>query len=272
MIDDALVLRIERLRDEIEDLRVDLRRRYKTANRPVVSGDVRDVAAQVGERWVVEIAPREDVRHAPGQDVIANLSIEFQRLITYSEQATQRGRYEASIRGILRDFRNRVVVPLKQARYRGVAAHPPQPQITPASESSPTSVFIGQSFSHADAGVNSAVGRLVEAWGFVVLTGEKPKADTVSRKVRDRIEEASLFLGIFTRRDRLKSRREWATSPWVIDEKAYALAKGKKLILLRESGVQSIGGIQGDYEYVEFTREDLVDLLIRLLQILRALK
>ncbi len=104
------------------------------------------------------------------------------------------------------------------------------------------------------------------------MTGEKPKADTVSKKVRDRIEAATLFLGIFTRRDRLKSRREWTTSSWVIDEKAYAVAKGKKLILLRESGVQSIGGIQGDYEYIEFVRDDLPELLIRLVQILRGLE
>lgn len=54
-------------------------------------------------------------------------------------------------------------------------------------------------------------------------------------------------------------------------KKAYALAKGKKLILVRESGIQSIGGIHGDYEYIEFVREDLVDLVIKLLQTFRSL-
>jgi hypothetical protein len=43
----------------------------------------------------------------------------------------------------------------------------------------------------------------------------------------------------------------------VLDEKAYALGKGKKLILLKEVGVGSIGGIQGDYEFIEFAREIL---------------
>lgn len=270
MIDDALVLRVERLRDEVDQLRSDLRHRYKAPDRPVVAVDVRDLAAQLGERWAVEIAPREDVRQVVGEDVVGDLSIEFQRLITYSEQASQRARYETSIRSILRNFRNRVVVPLKQARYKGVApAATATHQATHPQQS--TSVFVAQSFLPADAVVNSAVGRLIEAWGFTVVTGEKPKADTVSKKVRERIEAASLFLGIFTRRDRLKGRREWTTSSWVIDEKAYALAKGKRLILLRESGVQSIGGIQGDYEYIEFVREDLVDLVIKLLQILRSL-
>jgi len=271
VIDDALVLRVERLRDEVETLRGEIKGRYKSNERPVVAADLRDVAAQLGERWVVEIAPREDVRQALGEEVVADLGIEFQRLITYSEQASQRGRYEAAIRSILRDFRTRVVVPLKQARYRSVAN--PAPAARPTEIARPSaSVFVGQSFSPADAIVNSAVGRLVEACGFTVMTGERPRADTVSKKVRDRIEAATLFLGVFTRRDRLKSRREWTTSSWVIDEKAYAVAKGKKLILLRESGVQSIGGIQGDYEYIEFIRDDVPELLIRLVQILRGLE
>lgn len=273
MIDDALVLRVERLRDEVDQLRSDLRQRYKAMGRPVVAADVRDLAAQLGERWVVEIAPRDDVRQVIGEDVVGDLSIEFQRLITYSEQSCQRSRYETSIKSILRDFRNRVVVPLKQARYKGIAPASATTAVHQGTVTQPsTMVFVGQSFSPTDAVVNSAVTRFVEAWGFTVVTGEKPKADTVSKKVRDRIEAASLFLGIFTRRDRIKGRREWTTSSWVIDEKAYALAKGKKLILLRETGVQSIGGIQGDYEYIEFVHDDMVNLLIKLLQFLRSLE
>lgn len=269
MIDDALVLRVERLRDEVVQLRLDLRTRYRAATRPVVAPDIRDRAARLGERWLVEIATRDDVRQVVGEDIVGDLGIEFQRLITYSEQASQRRRYESSIGSILSDFRNRVVVPLKQARHRAVIV---ATTTTQKADRIQPSVFVGQSFSRVDARVNSAVAGMVEACGFSVVTGEIPRADTVSRKVRDRIEAASYFLGIFTRRDRLKGRREWTTSSWVIDEKAYALAKGKKLILLRESGVQSIGGIQGDYEYVEFIRDDLTELLIKLVQILRTLE
>jgi len=68
-----------------------------------------------------------------------------------------------------------------------------------------------------------------------------------------------LFVGMddrdgFTRRHAIPGRSLWTTSAWVIDEKAYALGKGKKLVLLREDGIDSIGGIQGDYEFVEFKR------------------
>ena len=62
-------------------------------------------------------------------------------------------------------------------------------------------------------------------------------------------------------------KQEWTTSLWVIDEKAYAVGKQKKLILLKEQGVGSIGGIQGDYEFIEFTRDALSLLVVRLLQV-----
>ncbi len=55
----------------------------------------------------------------------------------------------------------------------------------------------------------------------------------------------------------------------MIDEKAYALAKGKKLVLLRETGVGSIGGLQGDYEYLEFARAHLEDLIILIVETFR---
>jgi hypothetical protein len=268
MIDDALVLRIERLRDDVEALGAELKSRYGAAHRPVTAPALRDQAAQLGERWLVEVAARDDVVGIAGNDTIAALSIDFQRLITFSESATTRRRYDTSIRTILRDFRTRVVVPLKQSRNRGS----PPSKLVSKSDTPVVSVFIGQSFAESDAAVNSSVARFVEAFGFTVVTGERPKADSVSKKVRERIEAATYFLGIFTRRERISGRRsEFTTSAWVIDEKAYALANRKKLVLLREAGVQSIGGIQGDYEYLEFAKDNLADLLVRLTPVLRDL-
>jgi len=78
-----------------------------------------------------------------------------------------------------------------------------------------------------------------------VETGARPKADRISEKVKQLIDQQLIFVGIFTRRDKIARKAEWTTSPWVIDEKAYAVGGNKKLVLLKESGVGSIGGIQG---------------------------
>ena len=267
MIDDELVLRVERLRDTIEVFKGELRKSYRKKDSRVGANAFKTKAAQLAERWLVEIAGRDDVRDAITDEVLADLNIEFQRVLTYTERSTLRQRYDAAINAILKDFRSNVVVALKQKRGAPEISGP-QRSIDADSISV---AFVGQSFSEEDDNVNEPIKRLIRAFGLTVTTGEKPKAGTVSAKVRERIEAAQVFVGIFTRRDKLAGGTGWAASAWVIDEKAYALAKNKRLILIKEQGVKSVGGLQGDYEYLEFQREQMADLLIRLLETLKSL-
>lgn len=53
----------------------------------------------------------------------------------------------------------------------------------------------------------------------------------------------------------------------MIEEKAYAHGRNKKLILLKEKDVETIGGITGDYEYIEFPRDELGQATLQLLQL-----
>jgi tetratricopeptide (TPR) repeat protein len=69
-------------------------------------------------------------------------------------------------------------------------------------------------------------------------------------------------VGIFTRHLRQEDG-SYSTSAWIVDEKATALAAGKRLLLFVENGVRDFGGLQGDYEYIEFERADLGEALIR---------
>src|SRR5436309_7826121 len=98
MIDSRLVLRVERLRDSVEALREELRARYRTPERPVVADTAREAAFRIGERWLVEFGTRDDVRTVLGEDVFADLGVQFQRLITYSEASTLRRKYDASLK------------------------------------------------------------------------------------------------------------------------------------------------------------------------------
>jgi len=270
MIEDDLVLRVERLRDEVEQFGLDIKARYANGASILTASALREQSSRLGERWLVEVAGNPDARQVIGEETTAELSVEFQRLLTFPDQRVPRSRYDVALRRILRDFRSRVVVPLKQARQ---SARPtPNTIPTPTAQSvTRLSIFLGQSFLANDKPTNDLIRRFLDAFGLEVVSGEKPKADTVSAKVRERIEASDVFMGLFTRRERIVRKQEWNTSPWVIDEKAYALAMGKKLVLLKEKGVQSIGGLQGDYEYLEFDRDDLGDLLVRLLSVLRSL-
>jgi hypothetical protein len=262
MLDEQTILTAERLRDDLADFRSELRNQYTSKSRPVSAERHRKTAAQLAETWLVEVATNQAVGVAIGSAALADLNVHFQRILTYAEHATQRSRYEVELRSILTNYSVKVIVPLKQSRGRSLNT----PVALPGSMIA-HSAFIGQSFAAADKRVNQCVFDILDALNIKIVTGEKPKADSISEKVKQLIEEQSIFVGIFTRRDKIARKPEWTTSAWVIDEKAYALGRSKRLILLKENGVGSIGGIHGDYEYLEFSRDSLETLAIRLVQL-----
>ncbi len=104
--------------------------------------------------------------------------------------------------------------------------------------------------------------------GFLCESADRAEVESVSKKVRDMIDERQVFVGFFTRRypvhlfpsgirGALKILFEnpkpqtWSAPAWVLQESGYALRGGKNLILLKEPGVE-VFGLQGDLEYVTF--------------------
>ena len=265
MIDEALILRVERLRSSLEELQRSLRTRYTSAAQ-VNSAEIRQEARDIAEQWMVEIVVFPEVKAALG-DTAGDLNVAFTRLLTYSEGRSLRRLYDSAIRSALRDFHARVVIPLKQTRAAPEAAA--SSADAPAALSSITSAFVGHSFAESDAVVVEAVIRLLQAFDIRVETGERASAELIADKVKRRIDRCNVFVGIFTRRDKLSRKDAYSTSAWVIDEKAYAIGKNKKLILLKDELVDNIGGLQGDYEYIKFDPANFSDMLIRLVEMLR---
>lgn len=261
MYAEDISLAAERLRDDLDDFRARLRKHYRLRTNRVHAKTYRGEAAKLAERWLVDLAADPTLKKALGADRVADLQIDFQRLLTCSERAEARSSYDKVLQSILRDYTARIVVPLKQL----VATGQTEPEPTPA-PNGVNSAFVGHSFLVQDKAVVNAVLGVLGVLGIEAVTGEKPRSERISNKVKTLIDDNPLFVGVYTRRDKIARKHEWTTSPWVIDEKAYAVAKGKRLILLREEGVGSIGGIQGDYEYLEFSRDSLELLVLRVLQ------
>ncbi len=274
MIDDQFVLGVERLRDALRQLKSDLREKIKDPQRQVTSADLKAGAAKLAEIWLVSVASRPELTDVISLDYLADLNVHFQRLLTFSERAVTRSRYDMEINAIVADFTARFVIPLKQLRNRPAVGLPPAAARPPiavggasAQETGKLSAFLGHSFAKADEIVVECVTKTLQSLGVVVTSGRKPKADRISEKVRKLIDAQPLFVGLFTRGEKIAKKQEWTTSAWVIDEKAYASAKGKKLILIKEEGVQSIGGIQGDYEFVELDRNRLDKVVLSLIEL-----
>ncbi len=93
MIDEQLILSTERLRDDLGELKRNLRRRFPSPGRQVTAEDLKKRAAQLAEGWMVELVPNEEIVQTIGSDLSANLNVHFQRLLSFSEHASTRSRY-----------------------------------------------------------------------------------------------------------------------------------------------------------------------------------
>ncbi|MDB5327514.1 MAG: hypothetical protein JWM57_3083 [Phycisphaerales bacterium] len=128
------------------------------------------------------------------------------------------------------------------------------------------SAFVGHSFSPDDRDLVDLILEFLKHLGVSSDTGRRPEPIGVTEKVKKRLQQAEIFIGIFTRRDQ-KSDGTFTTSPWVIEEKAMAISEGKRLLLFVENGVEKeIGGLQGDYEYVPLDRTDLGKALVHAME------
>jgi len=92
--------------------------------------------------------------------------------------------------------------------------------------------------------------RMLEEKGFEVATAGTSNT-YLSLWVIDRIQRAGFFLSIMIRAD-AKTDGTFTASPWLLEEKGAALALGKPLLLLVEEGVSDFGGLQGEWQRINF--------------------
>jgi len=168
-------------------------------------------------------------------------------------------------------FHNQALFALKN--YLGVLKHRrqevsevPIDELFTSNESPKTSIFVAHSFAKVDSKIVDAVLKAITILGINVVTGEKPKAERISEKVKERIADCDPIVVVMTKRARIEGG-DYDTSGWLIQEVAYAIGKDKKLILMVESGVTNIGGLQGDLEEIRFDRNTLHDAILHLQEV-----
>ena len=79
---------------------------------------------------------------------------------------------------------------------------------------------------------------------------------------------------VFLRPPYLKARKEHfqpKISDWILQEIGCAVGKGMRIIILLEEGVRVPGGLQGDIEYITFTRQRPEASFNRILEMLESL-
>jgi len=133
----------------------------------------------------------------------------------------------------------------------------------------PLRVFLAKSFREIDQERIKPIETFLNSFaklGVLIETGEPSEPESISQKVRERIDHADVFVGIFTKRFPICRSRgrfrtalelilegpaDWSAPPWVLQECGYAIRKGCALILFVEVGVD-LGGLQGDLEFIPY--------------------
>src|SRR5256885_11223018 len=184
MADDQSILKLERLRDDLGNLKSEIRKRYG-AKSQVTASEVKRQSARLAEGWLADFMGRRDLVSLIDQDYVADVSVPFNRLLTFSEQAAQRSSYEQEINAILKDFTGKIVIPLKRhlTLEQSGGSSPSVAASQPAGQFVATS-FIGHSFAPADENVVEVIITTLNAIGLAVVTGRKPRAERISDKVK----------------------------------------------------------------------------------------
>lgn len=162
-------------------------------------------------------------------------------------------------------------------------------------EMTKVSAFVAHSFREDDQDhVNKFLGFLDHlsdtspsfSWDHAL--GAKPQ--DLREKVLEKIEGKNLLIAICSRHTFSISpgdlkptlfgskftipnadRLVWRTSEWIVQEIGLAFGRGMKLLLLVEEGIKSPGGLQGNIEYIEFSRSSPELSFIRLMEMVNAL-
>ena len=153
--------------------------------------------------------------------------------------------------------------------------------------------FIGHSFNEEDSSIITAFLKHFDSLkdiGFEWEHAERAEAKELAYKVIEKMEGKNLFIGIFTKKNKqispshLKScfwskqslkapsnEFSWTTSDWVLQESGYALGKGLKVIFLVEAEIESVGGLQGNREYITFNRNNVSQCFTKLNEMITSL-
>lgn len=155
--------------------------------------------------------------------------------------------------------------------------------------------FVGHSFQEKDAEV---VRKFVDFFdhiveldiGFTWDHAEDAEPKILSEKVKEKMRDKNLFIGICTLAERVISSEklarffigrgyllakeaeyQWKTSDWILQEIGCAFGKDMRMILLVEKNLRRPGGIQGDLEYIPFDRNQPEESFTKILEMIKAL-
>lgn len=137
-----------------------------------------------------------------------------------------------------------------------------EPDRPSSSTSLPRSAFVAHRFDTEGERMAGVLARFLELLGFDVKTGRGFSPEPVGEKLRKRIESQAVLFILLTRGE---------DTTWLTQESLLAHVREKRVVILREAGVEYKAGMLGDLEYITFEGTAIERVFIPILEGLREL-
>lgn len=132
-------------------------------------------------------------------------------------------------------------------------------------------LFISMSFTEEDRDVNDYFMGILNALQIEFETGKRYSWASVPEKVKSKIRNCDLMIGIFTKRDETKDGK-YKTAEWLVKELGIAGGAGKNVIALVEKDVEDIAGLKYEKEVIYFERNSVKEMWKATVKFLEALR
>lgn len=142
-------------------------------------------------------------------------------------------------------------------------------------------VFIAHSFAKRDSELIRSFKEFIAPQVTHIETGEPAELKPISEKVIQRIKDSDLLVAVFSCEKPLYESAmnrilgnpsSYTFSSWVLHELSYAIALGKRFMILIEDEIKEFPNFHGDSEYVRFKRKNAEKSFQKILEMISSLK
>jgi hypothetical protein len=127
-------------------------------------------------------------------------------------------------------------------------------------------IFVGYGYNDRDQWIERDVFPILEAMNLEIVSGKDMHGDVLQEGVRERIEYSDGLIGFSTLRQGQK-RADFGSHIWVRDEMAHALALKKRVVEVREKGVNIGEGLVGDRQLIDLDPKDRLRCIAELVKV-----
>jgi hypothetical protein len=130
-------------------------------------------------------------------------------------------------------------------------------------------VFVGYGYNERDEWIERDVFPILAAMNLEIVSGLDMHGEVLQDGVKDRIESSDGLIGFTTLRSG-QENADFGSHIWVRDEMTYALALKKRVVEIRETGVNIGQGIVGDRQRIDLDPKDRLRCIAALVKVVSA--